>query len=85
MKNSRTRYCFMNPGQALGARLLADWEETLEVLVKYPLSFQKVRGDYRQVSLNKFPYMIIYYVEGRSVYIFRFIYSRRNTERRYKK
>ncbi len=69
----------------LGEKLFIDWENTLEVVSKHPFSFQKATGNYRQISLKKFPYMLIYELEGITINVFRFICSKRDEEKRYKK
>jgi len=69
----------------LGERFFTEWEIALELISKHPFSFQKTRLDYRQISLQSFPYMLIYEVEGNTVNIFRVIFSKKNPEKRYKK
>ena len=68
----------------LGEKLFTDWENTLEVVSKHPSSFQKAIGNYRQISLKKFPYILIYELEDNTISIFRFICSRRDEIKRYK-
>ena len=71
--------------QELGDRFLSDWEDALVLLAKHPLSFQRANENFRQLSLQKFPYMIIYEIEGKIVNIYKLICSKSHPDKRYKK
>lgn len=68
----------------LGERFFTEWETALQLISRHPFSFQKARLDYRQISLQSFPYMLIYEVEGNAINIFRLIFSKKHPAKRYK-
>ncbi len=71
--------------KGLSIRLLDDWDETLDAIIKTPLGFQKTFQDFRCIQLTRFPYVIVYKVEATTIVVYRFINARKKPEKRYKK
>lgn len=53
----------------LGADFLACVEQTLGRIQSAPLAFAETHGTIRQTLVRRFPYVICYTIEGRSVHI----------------
>lgn len=71
--------------KGLSTRLLDDWDETLDAIIKTPLGFQKKFKDFRCIQLARFPYVIVYKVEAITIIVYQFINARRKPQKRYKK
>jgi plasmid stabilization system protein ParE len=54
----------------LGNRFLETLESYLERVQKYPEHYQIKRKPYREAFINKFPYIIIYEIEGDKVIVY---------------
>ncbi len=55
--------------EGLGERFLDAVEDGLDQIKRSPLSWSVYEGEYRRYSLKRFPYGLIYYVEGESIFI----------------
>ena len=82
VKDAVDYYDFIQEG--LGRKLISDWEATLLLISKYPLSFQTTQRNYRQILLQKFPYLINYEVEGSKINVYKFINAKKHPSKRYK-
>lgn len=60
-------YQHQKPG--LGNELVYEIEISLEKICERPFAFAAINERYRRVKVNRFPYIIIYEVEGKKVYI----------------
>ncbi|MCC6372866.1 MAG: type II toxin-antitoxin system RelE/ParE family toxin [Bacteroidia bacterium] len=69
----------------LGERFLQNWEEQLDSLKSQAELYQKKYKDFRQVSLQKFPYHVIYEIEGDTVVVYKVVYGGRHPRKRYSK
>jgi len=71
--------------EGLGYKLILDWEESSELITKEPLSFQKIKNNYRQILLTKFSYLIIYRIYNNEVVVYEFINAKKHPSKRFKK
>lgn len=69
----------------LGLRLYDNFEDILLQIEKNPFLFQTAHKDYRQALLSRFPYLIIFRIYEKNIFVNKFIHARRNQEKRYKK
>lgn len=67
-----------SPG--LGREFRAELDATLEILRHAPEAAAPVRGDLRRKPLQRFPYFLIYAVEGSEVRIYAVPHRRRRPE-----
>lgn len=56
--------------QGLGERFLETLEYYLERVEKYPLHFQIKRKPYREAFIKDFPYLIIYEIVDKNVFVY---------------
>jgi plasmid stabilization system protein ParE len=71
--------------EGLGERFLNCWEKTLELLKQTPQSYQKKYKSFRQISVEPFPYHIVYEIEETTIVIYKVPYGGRHPRKRYKK
>lgn len=76
-------YYLIRPG--LEQELFKDWLESLKRIKNAPEAYQKQKNNFRQVLLNKFPFVVIYEVMDSTIIIYRFINAYREPGKRYKK
>jgi hypothetical protein len=69
----------------LGLRFLNDWEKALSVLENHPLGYQKKYKTFRQIQLQKFPYLIMYEIDGDNILVYRIINAKRHPNKRFNK
>ncbi len=69
----------------LGIALLEEWDESLIQIQRSPEGYQKKKKNFRQARLNRFPYLIIFEIEGSDIFINSFIDARRHPNKRYAK
>ena len=77
-------FYYENRQKDLGRKFISDWEDTLELLIRNPLGFQKTQKTYRHISLKKFPSLIIYKVHKNEIFVSRLINANREPIKRYK-
>jgi len=68
----------------LGERFLKNIQQRLSYLAKYPLHFNKIEKEFRQVLVDKFPYLIIYEIQERQVIVYAFFHGSQNPEKKFK-
>lgn len=61
----------------LGEGFLFELEMVFEKLKQHPQHYSFVFDDFRDVRLNRFPYLVIFKIEGRKVYINSIKHSKR--------
>jgi plasmid stabilization system protein ParE len=69
----------------LGDELLDELVEYYEKLKQNPLVFKWTAKGYRQASLNRFPYVLVFKVMGTDVHIFAVFHTSRNPKHLHKK
>jgi len=61
-------------------RLLAEVRRVVRFVETHPLASPRVRGDVRRRSLLRFPYSLIYYLDGESVVVVALAHHRRRPD-----
>jgi len=71
----------------LGERFIGSLDKSISQLLNSPESYPVKKGKYREISLSKFPYLIIYEVvkKQRAIFILHIFHMRRNPRLKYKK
>lgn len=70
--------------KGLGDKFIDYFLEAIDYLEKRPFDFPKIEGEYRQVVLNTFPYVIIFKVEANHVFIIAVFHTSRNPTKKYR-
>ena len=69
----------------LGEEFLDEWESLANHISIYAESYPKKYKSFRQTVLKRFPYVVIYEIEGKQVVIYNVINMKRSTKKRFKK
>ncbi|MCG3167741.1 MAG: hypothetical protein POELPBGB_03536 [Bacteroidia bacterium] len=69
----------------LGVEFLDEWERVAEYLTEYAEGCSKKYKEFRQAMLKRFPYLVIYEIEGTNVIVYQIINTKRKPNKRYKK
>lgn len=64
--------------------LLSKIDEALKVIEQHPLLFPVYIRQFRQVLLTPFPYVIVYKVRERDVFIYKIFHTSRNPKHKFK-
>ncbi len=67
----------------LGERFANEYRSTTERIKQNPLNYQVKRNNLRQTQLKKFPYLIIYTIEGNTIIIYGVIHGKRHSRKKY--
>lgn len=67
----------------LGDRFLAALKECYDTIEAHPHGYQMRKADFRHAMLRKFPYRVVYEVEGHEVFIYRVIHVKRKPHPKY--
>ena len=78
---------YENHGNGLGDRFVNFIDWTLELIKINPVGFPNKKGTYREATLKKFPYQIIYeYIEEtQTIYILHVFHTKRNPTIKHKR
>lgn len=68
---------YENQLHGLGEDFLAELEKVFEKLKQHPQHYGFIFDDFRDVRLNRFPYLVVFKIEGRKVYINTIKHSKR--------
>jgi toxin ParE1/3/4 len=68
----------INPG--LGHRFLDALDDLYIYIEQFPFGFQKRYKDYRHGYLRRFPYRVVYLVEGEGIYVYQVRHTYRNVD-----
>jgi mRNA-degrading endonuclease RelE of RelBE toxin-antitoxin system len=73
--------------EGLGVRFMASINKRLNEIAHHPERFAKKKGNYREVRIEVFPYVIIYEVlkKRRIVFVSYIFHAKRNTRLKYKR
>lgn len=78
IEDARNAYAWYEdqlPG--LGEDFLAELDKVFEKLKQHPQHYGFVFDDFRDVRTNRFPYLLVFKIEGRKVYINSIKHSKR--------
>lgn len=66
-RNAAAFYEDSQPG--LGKAFLADVEAPTEEIARHPFMWRRIKGRFRRYLIPRFPYGLIYAVQGKTVYV----------------
>ncbi len=66
-RNAAAFYEDSQPG--LGKAFLADVEAATEEIARHPFMWRRIKGRFRRYLIPRFPYGLIYAVQGKTVYV----------------
>jgi plasmid stabilization system protein ParE len=71
---------YLTISEKLALRILREIENKLEIISEIPEAFQIRHKQFRSISLNKFPYMIHYFVDSKhsKIHILAFLHMSKN-------
>jgi toxin ParE1/3/4 len=78
IEDARSAYTWYEdqlPG--LGEDFLAELDKVFEKLKQHPQHYSYVFDDFRDVHLNRFPYLVVFKIEGKKIYINSIKHSKR--------
>ena len=67
----------------LGDRFMAALKECYDSIEANPYGYQLRKGDFRHAMLRKFPYRVVYEVEGQDVLIYRVVHVERKHSKKF--
>ena len=67
----------------LGDRFMASLKECYDSIEANPYGYQLRKGDFRHAMLRKFPYRVVYEVEGQDVFIYRVVHVERKPSKKF--
>lgn len=66
----------------IGGKFITAIEETLNRILKHPESGRKIYKSFRQTSLKKFPYVIVYEIDHASLIIYAVFHTSQNPKKK---
>lgn len=69
----------------LGLAFYNEWIQAIQNILMAPEGYQKQRKNFRQIMLDRFPYLIIFEVVDREIYVYRLINANQNPKKRHAK
>lgn len=67
----------------LGDRFMTEFKECYDSVAANPNSFQARRGNFRYAMLRKFPYRMVYEIDGHEVFIYRVVHTSRKPSKKF--
>ena len=71
--------------QGLGEEFLWQIEKSLSAITNYPLHYQKIYKQFRHISVKRFPYVIVFEIEGNFVIVYSVFHTSRNPKKKFRK
>ena len=69
----------------MGDLFLDELESYYDKLEALPLAYNKIRKNFRQAVLHKFPYVIVFEIIKKEVVIYSIFHTSRNPKKKFKK
>jgi len=69
----------------LGDLFLLELESCYDKIEVWPISYNKIRKDFRQIILRKFPYVVIYKTIKEKVVVYAVFHTSRNPNKKFKR
>jgi hypothetical protein len=66
----------------LGEEFLALVDQTLVLILNHPFSFPKKRGAFRECYLGRFPYLLIYKIVDKRIYVHAIFHTSLNPKKK---
>lgn len=67
----------------LGERFMAALKECYESIEVNPYGYQLRKGEFRHAMLRRFPYRVVYEIEGHEVFIYRVVHVKRRPSKKF--
>lgn len=71
--------------ERLGEQFLSELESILSSIQKHPTSFPKVIRNLRKVSMNRFPFAVIYEFEHNSIVVYAVYHGKKNPKGKFRR
>ena len=68
---------------ALGGRFLDELERCYQYIRDFPSGFQQRRGGFRHAPVAKFPYRVVYEIDGGTIYVYQVHHTSRKPSQRF--
>ena len=68
---------------ALGGRFLDELERCYQYIRDFPSGFQQRRGGFRHAPVAKFPYRVVYEIDGGTIYVYQVRHTSRKPSQRF--
>ena len=82
-KDAEVAVVWYNEQQAgLGKLFLNALDHTIKKIVSYPTAYKKVHKQIRQAGLKKFPYVVLYSVDGSLVTVYCIFHTSQNPRKK---
>ncbi len=78
---------YENQTIGIGRKFVEVIDKTIKFILFNPKGYPEKHPPYREIAINKFPYLIIYEIdeENQTIYILRVFHTRRNPKLKYRK
>lgn len=73
---------YENQQDGLGEKFLSKLDETFDLISIHPYSFPKKRDEFRECYLGDFPFLIVYEVKGKNIYVQAIFHTSRNPKKK---
>jgi len=70
--------------RGLGEEFLKELDSNYNKLQSHPEYFRKIKNNFRQTSLKRFPYVVIFEIMKNEVVVFAVFHTKRNPELKFK-
>ncbi len=72
---------YENISRGLGFQLIEEIEVCYQKIMKNPNNYTYINKKYRRIRTKRFPYLIIYEVEGDNVFVYNVMHSKQKKKR----
>ncbi len=68
----------------LGAKFIDAFLNVIEYLEKHPAAFVKIAGDYHQITMKRFPFVVVYKIIAQEVRVISVFHTSRDPQKKLK-
>lgn len=76
---------YAQQSEGLNIKFIQEFEITLNIILKNPKTYKRIYKHFRQASLHKFPYVIIYEYLENIVVVYSLFHTKRNPKKKIKR
>jgi toxin ParE1/3/4 len=69
----------------LGEIFIKEIENCLDKIETWPISYAKVKSNFRQIIVRTFPYVIVFEINGNEVIVYTIFHTSRSPRKKFKK
>ena len=69
----------------LGNRFMTELDSCYDKIEVWPASYTKINKNFRHILLNKFPYVVVYMIEGKNVVVYSVFHTSQNPRKKFRK